>query len=215
MSTRSNIGVKNGDKVEYISCLYNGQTKYAGSGLLKYFNDRDRAEELMDQGSLEFINVAEFDMEQAEIPIRLFGCNMGTYEGAPKKRTVPYSEYGSKKQRKNQWNIEYFYLFDDEWLVSCYDTDWRFVPVADVLGGVRESRSRRGRKLNEELQDNVFDYKMMELEDAVRNSRMSLNKLYLRLEKASVYLSKSDKRSISEDLDVMEEAIKSLRRFLG
>ena len=151
MGTRSAIGVRKGNTVDFVRCHYDGYPKHVGNALVKYFNDAEKAEALLDAGNYIAIDVTEQEVSADEIPVKLFGCLSVTSNEPGSKKTCQYKEFGSTKQRKHDWDIEYYYLFDKRWLVAGRSTGWWFFPVPEVIAGtfLKEHKQHEGRRMTE------------------------------------------------------------------
>ena len=138
MSTRSYIGVKEGNGVSFIYCHNDGAR--VGKYLIKYFNDFDLAKKLVNLGSISMIDSRkEVAKQQAKYVdsdvVEINGCYVVVYAGSRADGTYyeRVKSYTSKEEMKREWDIEYRYLFDDGvWFVASRETDWDFVPVGGV-----------------------------------------------------------------------------------
>lgn len=165
MSTRSNIGVKNGNKVDYIYCHYDGYLEEPGVGynLFKNFNTMEKAQELVGLGDLSSIQEYETDEERDKIiedsldPDKLVdicSCMVSTGRGPSTIRHATVDDFVDYVSLKKDPWIEYWYVFDDDdnrWKVAFKGNGFVFGPIQQkmTVNPMIESRSPRGRMLNE------------------------------------------------------------------
>lgn len=164
MGTRCHIGVRKGNKVDFIYCGHDGYVDGIGELLIDRFNSIENARKLIDLGNVSWVydcseNEAEEYMEHYTKEWELVEVIPGVF-ACVKKGTKSYSIPTQKyvKFEKNQTiedsiMIEYWYLFEDGlgWLVSKGGDVAKFVLVTEALKKPElvESRSRRGRMLKE------------------------------------------------------------------
>lgn len=137
MSTRSRIGytMKN-NKIRSIYCHYDGYPEGVGKTLLQYYNSWSKIKPLIDLGDISSLGLTigkkhDFDNEKLRNKMTTFyGRDRG--EKGTKARVDSSSE--SYVNINKDWDIEYFYLYEnDEWLVLPAGTDnWK--PLKKVLG---------------------------------------------------------------------------------
>ena len=165
MSTRSNIGVKNGDKVDYIYCHFDGYLEEPGVGynLFKNFNTMEKARELVGLGDLSSIQEYETDEERDKIiedsldPDKLVdicSCMVSTGRGPSTIRHATFDDFVDYVSSKMDPWIEYWYVFDDDdnrWKVAYKDNGFVFGPIQQkmTVNPMIESYTRHGRMLNE------------------------------------------------------------------
>ena len=199
MSTRAYIGVADylvgkETSVKYIYCHNDGYVEGSGVGsvLVKHFdNDRD-AHKLIDLGDLSFL-YDDISLDEAEelasrtrcVVKEINDCCAAVYTGSDSRSAQRFylEDYVSPKSsfRKDAWDIEYFYLFaDNEWYVSCAETEWKFKPVLTLMN-MKESRRPRGRMIKEDKLD--FDPNSGTLWHTYSSKTASKVALFLKLAK--------------------------------
>ena len=173
MGTRCHIGVRKGNKVDYIYCGHDGYVDGIGELLVDKFNTAAKANELIGLGSISW--VYDCDEERAMTFFGMYlkdewslvevcGC-FACAENGVKPSSMPaskYVEFGKNQTMDDAIMIEYWYLFDGgEWLVSKGGDIAKFIPVTEALKKPElvESRLRRGRMLKESEDGNyTFTY---------------------------------------------------------
>jgi hypothetical protein len=118
MATRSLIGLKNGETVKYVYCHFDGYPSNNGVGtkLARYWNLK-KTQELMDRGDLrslgdDFASCQFFnDIEDEKSGHKIVGLG----------------DYAESQFLKENWDIEYFYLFDNgKWMYKDTRTpEWK------------------------------------------------------------------------------------------
>lgn len=131
MSTHSMIGIQNEDgSVRAIYCHFDGHPRHHGPILLGFYNDRERANALIDLGSLRHLGAdigIKHNMRSEERPSM---CVAYFRDGGESE--IEIEEYDSRDEMLGDG---YAYLFvDDQWLVASATGIWR--PLQDVVNGL-------------------------------------------------------------------------------
>ena len=148
--------------MKFIYCHNDGYVKTPGLGsvLVKHFDTERDVQKLIDIGDLSFLydNISLDEAEELASRTscaveEINDCCAAFYIGRDSRSAQRFhlEDYVSPKSsfRKDAWDIEYFYLFaDNEWYVSCAETEWNFEPVLTLMN-MKESRSRRGHLIKE------------------------------------------------------------------
>lgn len=169
MGTRCHIGVRKGNKVDFIYCGHDGYVDGIGELLIDRFNSIENARKLIDLGNVSWVydcseNETEEYMEPylngwelVEVIPGVFACvKKGT-----KSYSIPapkYVEFGKNQTIEDSIMIEYWYLFEDgEWMVSKGGDVANYISVKEALKKPElvESHSRRGRMLKED-RDTIY-----------------------------------------------------------
>jgi hypothetical protein len=124
------------NKIRSIYCHYDGYPEGVGKTLLQYYNSWSKIKPLIDLGDISSLGLTigkkhDFDNEKLRNKMTTFyGRDRG--EKGTKARVDSSSE--SYVNINKDWDIEYFYLYEnDEWLVLPAGTDnWK--PLKKVLG---------------------------------------------------------------------------------
>jgi len=148
MSTRSRIGIKQGESVKSIYCHSDGYLDYNGLLLFKHYNTKEKVEELLSLGDASFLTPNlhpdpdkphSFDYNERQEGVSIFYGRDRGEEGIEAKTTT--------LKRFIEIGEEYAYLFDPEtgkW--SVYET-WSSKKFEDL----EEALIREGVDLNEEF----------------------------------------------------------------
>lgn len=137
MSTRSRIGytMKN-DKIRSIYCHFDGYPEGVGETLLQHYNSWGKIKPLIDLGDISSLGSIigekhDFDNEELRDKMTTF---YGRDRGEKETKARVDSTRESYTNTGKNWDIEYFYLYEnEEWLVLPAGTkNWR--PLKKVLG---------------------------------------------------------------------------------
>ena len=136
MATRSTIAVQQADgTVSQIYAHWDGYLDGNGQLLQTYYNSQELAEALVSLGSISSLaerrdplgTTHTYDTPEKDVTV-YYGRDRGETEVEPTVYTN-FSDY-----KKNGDSQEYDYVFmGGEWFVSCYETNDKFVALAQVL----------------------------------------------------------------------------------
>lgn len=122
MSTRSNVGIKEGNKFKFIYVHFDGYPTGVGATLRKHYTDPKKVEELISLGACSVLGEdldpqrESFDDYNSRVlnenGSMFYGRDRGEIDCEP--RVVDWDEY-VKEQEDSLW-IEYIYVFENgEW----------------------------------------------------------------------------------------------------
>lgn len=139
MSTRSTIGIENGDgTTTYIYCHWDGYLDYNGKMLIEHYDTKEKVEALIALGDLSSLNEKinpdpnrehRFDKPQEDVCVAYHRDR-----GEEFRQEKIKSSYYNIQSMANTWWADYVYLWKDgEWLYQeqCYidgeffSSDWR------------------------------------------------------------------------------------------
>lgn len=119
MSTRSNVGIKEGNKFKYIYVHFDGYPTGVGSTLRKYYTDPAKVKKLIDLGDCSVLG-RDLDPEREKFDdykSKVLNENGSLFYGRDRgekgveARTQDWDEY-QKEQLNDVW-IEYIYVFEN------------------------------------------------------------------------------------------------------
>jgi hypothetical protein len=135
MSTRCRIGYKmRNEKIRSIYCHHDGYPEGVGKTLLKHYDNWNKIKPLIDLGDISCLGSTigkKHNFDDYEDPqTTAYGRDRGE-EGVKARVNGSRESYANTNK---DWDIEYFYLFeDDEWeILDAGKTKWK--PLKKVLG---------------------------------------------------------------------------------
>ena len=118
MSTRSNVGIKEGDKFKYIYVHFDGYPTGVGATLRKHYTDPKKVEQLISLGACSVLGEElEPERESFDYDSKVLNENGSMFYGRDRgekgveAKTQDWDEY-LKEQLDDVW-IEYIYVFEN------------------------------------------------------------------------------------------------------
>ena len=132
MSTRGLIGVKEGDEWKTVYNHSDSYPEYLGKMLKKYYNTKEKAEELVGLGDLSFVGEElgqkhDFEKAYKEHPKWTLAYGRDRNETGTNPKTVKSLE--DVYNRATHMGAEYVYLFENgKW--KAYEVNEKLIPIS-------------------------------------------------------------------------------------